>query len=77
MEIILFNKSLKYERHNHLWQYVINDVNILTAIKIISRNKGKDTPGPDGLSYKNILNNSTDIITFFKYVSAKIMKGNG
>ena len=71
MEIILFNKSLKYERHNHLWQYVINDVNILTAIKIISRNKGKDTPGPDGLSYKNILNNDIEIV--IKEIKARLL----
>lgn len=55
IEINLFEKSLENKRHNHLWNLVIEERNILCAIKIISGNKGSKTPGPDGMTIRDVL----------------------
>ena len=54
-----------------MWKYVINDVNILTAIKIISRNTGRNTPGPDGIVYKDVL--GVDIEVAIKEIKARLL----
>ena len=54
-----------------MWKYVINDVNILTAIKIISRNTGRNTPGPDGIVYKDVL--GVDIDVAIKEIKARLL----
>lgn len=42
------------KRHNHLWKYVTNRMNIINAIKIISRNGGSNTAGVDGITYRDL-----------------------
>lgn len=58
----LYNKSLSYNRHNHLWKYVIAENNILCAIKIIKSNSGSKTPGPDNLTMNDILRNDINVV---------------
>lgn len=61
-EVILFEKGLENKRHNHLWKYVINDMNILASIKIISRNSGSKTPGPDGIKMEEIIGQNLESV---------------
>ncbi|WP_198508083.1 reverse transcriptase domain-containing protein [Bacillus sp. FJAT-42315] len=62
IEQILFDKALTKTRFNHLWQYVIDEVNIICSIKIIGSNKGKKTAGPDGLTFNNIMKLDIDVV---------------
>lgn len=55
VEQILFDKALTKTRFNHLWQYVIDERNIICSIKIIGSNKGKKTAGPDGITFNDIM----------------------
>lgn len=55
VEQILFEKALTKTRFNHLWQYVIDERNIICSIKIIGSNKGKITAGPDGITFNDIM----------------------
>ncbi|MEB7773411.1 hypothetical protein [Kurthia gibsonii] len=55
VEQILFDKALTKTRFNHLWQYVIDERNIICSIKIIGSNRGKKTAGPDGITFNNIM----------------------
>lgn len=62
IETKLFEKALNNKRHNHLWKYVINDMNIICAIKIITRNSGSKTAGVDGITKKEILKMELDTV---------------
>lgn len=55
VEQILFDKALTKTRFNHLWQYVIDERNIICSIKIIGSNKGKKTAGPDGITFNDMM----------------------
>lgn len=68
IEIKLFEKSLENKRHNHLWHLVIEERNILCSIKIISGNKGSRTPGPDGMTIRDVPKKDIDeVIRQIKY----------
>lgn len=88
VEKLLFYRALNGDRFNHLWQFVVNNTNIVCAIKIVKANKGSQTPGPDGLRMKDIL--LLDMDTNIKEVKkrlygrtmgkareVKILKSNG
>lgn len=60
VESKLFDKALNYEKHNHLWKHVIDEMNIICAIKIILRNPGAKTAGVDGVTKKMILKMELD-----------------
>lgn len=62
IESKLFNKALNNERHNHLWKYVIDDMNIICAIKVITRNSGSKTAGVDGITKKEIMKMELDTV---------------
>lgn len=70
IENTLFEKSLKNNRHNHLWQLVIEERNILCSIKLISSNKGSKTPGPDGMTITDIL--KTDIENVIRQIKYRL-----
>lgn len=50
----LWNKADEGCNFNHLWKKVITKRNILFAFKRLSSNTGRNTPGPDGLTYQDI-----------------------
>lgn len=49
-------------RHNHLWKYVIKRINIINAIKIISRNSGSNTAGVDGIDFRKLKNMDLEVV---------------
>lgn len=61
-EKILFDKALENKRFNHLWQYVIDENNIICSIKIIGSNSGKKTAGPDGITFNDLMKMDFNII---------------
>lgn len=70
-QIKIYEKSLNNERFNHLAKYVLKKKNILFAMKRLSTNPGRNTPGPDGLTYKDIRNYDDD--TIVKLVKKRLM----
>ena len=62
LECELFNKSLNMCRHNHLWKHVIKRINIINAIKIISRNCGSNTAGVDGIDFRKLKNMDLEVV---------------
>jgi len=62
IEQILFDKALTKTRFNHLWQYVIDERNIICSIKIIGSNKGKRTAGQDGLTFNDMMKLDINIV---------------
>lgn len=50
----ILNRHIEGSRHTHLMKSVYNEKNILYAIKRVASNKGRNTPGPDGLSVEPI-----------------------
>lgn len=52
----ILNRHIEGSRHTHLMKSVYNEKNILYAIKRVASNKGRNTPGPDGLSYDDLKN---------------------
>lgn len=51
----IYNDSKVNKRFNNLMKYVYNDNNIKLAIKRISSNSGRNIPGPDGLTFNDIM----------------------
>lgn len=70
IENILFNRALNNSRFNHLWKFVVSDTNIICAIKVIKGNKGCQTPGPDRLIMRDIL--QYDIKTNLKEIKNRL-----
>ena len=68
IEIKLFEKALENKRHNHLWHLVIEKRNMLCSIKVLSGNKGSKTPGPDGMTIRDVLKKDIEeVIRQIKY----------
>lgn len=63
----LYNDRLNKKNFNHLWKYVVDDNNIVCAIKKI-RDNGDKSVGPDGLTIKEIINMD------FKVIKKEILK---
>ena len=51
----LYLKSRGKLKHHHLYQKVFDENNIRYAIDQISRNPGRNTPGPDGMTFKSLM----------------------
>lgn len=60
VQIKLYNMSKENKRFNNLTNYVFNENNIKYALKRIMDNPGGNTPGPDGLKLKDILEKDFD-----------------
>ncbi len=58
----LWNKAEEGCNFNHLWKKVTTKRNILFAFKRLSSNMGRNTPGPDGLTYQDIKFEEEDTI---------------
>lgn len=74
----LYNRSLNEEYFSNLMYLISDQNNIRLAIKNIKKNKGSNTPGPNGHNINNILNmNTKKCMNMFKkrfnyYIPGKI-----
>lgn len=51
----LFLKSKGNNNHHHLYRKVLDEKNIRYAIDQVNRNPGRNTPGPDGMTFKDLM----------------------
>jgi RNA-directed DNA polymerase len=47
---------------NNLYREIVKKGNILAALKEVGRTHGRNTPGPDGITYDKYINNNIDFI---------------
>lgn len=51
----LYLKSINRQKHHNLYRKVLTENNIRYAIDQISKNKGRNTSGPDGMTFKSLM----------------------
>ena len=67
MQSEIYEKSVKFQDHHKLYQKVLDEKNIRYAISRISTNTGRNTPGPNGRTFKELMEMPyNDVLTIIR-----------
>lgn len=67
MQSEIYQNSLANKNHHNLFEKVVSDENILQAIFRVSNNPGRNTPGPNGKSFSDLMEHPTNqVISIIK-----------